>query len=268
MLTKNSDINVQETCENLRALGFRYRKLLESRKALVNQAEAFFARLLGVYERDLTDDERKTIWAKARKLRELVEAGETPPEEDAKTCAAASVVVSGLLAARGPVEEEEKELKKDMMAIAEELPLDDFVADTQGFTWWSLAKIIGETGDLDNYSGPAKVWKRMGLAPITNHQGETKAGSTWSWGKEGRLTAEEWTEAGYCPFRRSVMYVIGETLVKAGDGYKQIYDARRVHTRETHPEWIKGHSHKDAMRIMVKELLKRLWCRWHGKEVR
>lgn len=41
--------------------------------------------------------------------------------------------------------------------------------------------------------------------------------------------------------------------------YRRVYDARRVRTRDTHPEWTDGHSHNDAMRVASKELLKDLW---------
>lgn len=41
--------------------------------------------------------------------------------------------------------------------------------------------------------------------------------------------------------------------------YRTVYDARREHTAETHPEWTPGHSHNDALRITSKAILKDLW---------
>jgi hypothetical protein len=34
---------------------------------------------------------------------------------------------------------------------------------------------------------------------------------------------------------------------------------RREHTATTHPEWTKGHSHNDAMRVASKAILRDLW---------
>lgn len=45
----------------------------------------------------------------------------------------------------------------------------------------------------------------------------------------------------------------------AGSRYRQVYDLRRAHTATTQPEWTKGHSHNDALRIVAKEVLRDLW---------
>lgn len=41
--------------------------------------------------------------------------------------------------------------------------------------------------------------------------------------------------------------------------YRVVYDRRRVHTAETHPEWTDGHSHNDALRVSAKAILRDLW---------
>lgn len=48
-------------------------------------------------------------------------------------------------------------------------------------------------------------------------------------------------------------------IKKAASPYRPIYDQRRAHTAETHPEWTLGHSHNDGLRIVAKEILKDLW---------
>jgi len=48
--------------------------------------------------------------------------------------------------------------------------------------------------------------------------------------------------------------------------YRVKYDQRRARTAVTHPEWTKGHSHNDGLRIAAKEILKHLWRAakaWH-----
>lgn len=41
--------------------------------------------------------------------------------------------------------------------------------------------------------------------------------------------------------------------------YRVVYDDRRAHTANTHPDWTPGHSHNDAIRVSSKEILKNLW---------
>ena len=46
----------------------------------------------------------------------------------------------------------------------------------------------------------------------------------------------------------------------ASDGpYRAIYDRRRAATATAHPDWTKGHSHADGLRIMTKFLIRDLW---------
>lgn len=47
--------------------------------------------------------------------------------------------------------------------------------------------------------------------------------------------------------------------------YRDVYDKRRAHTAETHPDWTKAHSHNDGLRIAGKEILRDLWLA--GREV-
>lgn len=55
-------------------------------------------------------------------------------------------------------------------------------------------------------------------------------------------------------------YLIATSIVKqTGSPYRAIYDARREHTAETHPDWTPGHSHNDALRIVSKAILRDLW---------
>jgi hypothetical protein len=55
-------------------------------------------------------------------------------------------------------------------------------------------------------------------------------------------------------------YLCAESCVKqARSPYRAVYLERREHTAVTHPEWTKGHSHNDAMRIASKAILRDLW---------
>jgi hypothetical protein len=119
--------------------------------------------------------------------------------------------------------------KREMLVLARKLPVAAWVQEEaqNGFGLPSLATLIGETGDLANYAGPAKLWRRMGCAPWTweKHKGQwkTRMGSTWrkysqleSLPKEERakLPKDEWHAYGYSPRRRSVSFLIGDNLMK------------------------------------------------------
>lgn len=55
-------------------------------------------------------------------------------------------------------------------------------------------------------------------------------------------------------------YLCAESCIKQRHSpYRAVYDARRAHTADTHPEWTDGHSHNDALRVVAKEILKDLW---------
>jgi hypothetical protein len=174
-----------------------------------------------------------------------------------------------LLQARDILEEYRKAEEKKLRKLAKELPVWEWVETIMGAGELSLAQIIGETGDLSDYSNPGKVWKRLGLAPYKG-----KACSTWR--SLGGLTADDWVECGYSPARRSVMFNVGECFIKAGGKYREVYDIVKVKYAER--EWCgkchpKGetddrehctpsHIHNRAHRYMVKKFIKHLWQEW------
>jgi hypothetical protein len=53
--------------------------------------------------------------------------------------------------------------------------------------------------------------------------------------------------------------VAAQCMKTPGAPYRDIYLARRMHTAGTHPEWTKGHSHNDGIRIVAKVILRDLW---------
>lgn len=153
-------------------------------------------------------------------------------------------------------------LGKAMAKLAKQLPVADWVERQRGFGIGNFARIIGETGDLSLYANPAKVWKRLGLAPFKG-----QAPSTWK--RKGGLSAEEWTALGYCPRRRAVCYVVSECLLKGNgsDGrYRQRYDQAKERFAAAHPDEKPIHCHKHAMLLMVKMLVRDLWVVWNKGE--
>lgn len=184
------------------------------------------------------------------------------------------LIVSSTKAAE-PFDAMRKGVEKEMRKIARQLPIWQWAEGIRGLGDLGLAVILAEAGDPGKYSTVSKLWKRLGLAPIVKGD-KTQAASSWR--MKGGLNAEDWTNAGYNPKRRAEIYsCIDEPLFRQQSGnidletgevkkepgpYRKVYDARRARTTLTHPDWSKAQSHKDAMRIMTKQLIADLWSEW------
>lgn len=131
-------------------------------------------------------------------------------------------------------------------ALAKQLPVYEWVEKTKGAGALGLGKIVGNAGNLSDYSNPAKLWKRFGLAP----------------GQRRSTNKEEAIAMGFNPFRRALMHSVGAALIKTGVDYKAIYDKRKLYETEQHPDLSKIHLHKRAMRYMEKRFLLDLWKHW------
>jgi hypothetical protein len=172
---------------------------------------------------------------------------------------------------------ERKKEEKKLTKLAKQLPVWEWVETVRGVGPLSLANIIGEARDLSNYANPAKLWKRMGLALI----GDKRQGSP---GKSA--TAEDWIEHGYCAARRSVMWTVGDCIVKSckeGSEYRDIYNAKKedylnrpwcggCHIKEDKGEdrehCTDGHAHNRAQRYTEKRFLRDLWRVWRNGSVK
>lgn len=167
----------------------------------------------------------------------------------------------------------------------------------RGFGLKSVGKIVGETGDLAEYPGPRSVWRRMGCAPW-EFRGETRMGSSWKKDQRRSLPADEWVSYGYSPRRRSIMHVVGESLIKlnflpggAPGPYRKRYDEAKAAHLKAHPQECKAckgtgkkarsgaecevckgsgasamWAHRHAHLLMVKLALKELWRAWRDME--
>ena len=252
---------------------------------LNNAVRAYVRRAMG-WSLAIPEKERNAINKRAEKfVRSVMADGTMPDGEDERLFDAMAPRIEMYRQAMSPLIEDRHRLEKEMRRMARGLSVwESFAGDVAGLGDLGLAVIVGECGDLVNYDNPAKVWKRLGLAPYNG-----KAASSWRGAKPG-LTAEEWTGMGYSPARRAEIYsCVGDPLFRAqtvaskrdGGGhseidtqkacaapYRTVYDARRARTAETHPDWTKAHSHNDALRIMTKALVRDLWCAWNGRAVK
>lgn len=197
----------------------------------------------------------------------------------------ATGAIAPLLDSRATLTVAKREREKAMEKLVKSLPVWPWAESVKGFGALGLAQIVGEAGDLADYRDKGKLYKRLGLAVI---QG----------GRQRRVTdAELAAEHGYNPTRRSIVYVIGDSLIKVQGDYRRIYlerMAREVEkadeeglivattTKQTAESWVKrglpepkrvksldasrhrgaGHIHNRAKRYMEKALIRDLWSAW------
>lgn len=247
--------------EALSELQNRRKDYIKTINANTNRARAFVRRATG-WNPNEDEASREKVNAKAAKIVAAAFAG--------KGCEVPEVAMDleVIFQSIEPLQKTRDGIEKEMKRIVKRLPIwKDFAEGVRGLGDLGLAVIIAECGNLTNYSNPAKVWKRLGLAPVERN-GVSMAASNWR--KKGGLTAEDWIAIGYSPRRRAEIFAcVGDPLFRAQSvtvgPYRVAYDRRRQRTEKTHPDWTAGHSHGDAIRIMTKELLRDLWCAWNGK---
>jgi hypothetical protein len=179
--------------------------------------------------------------------------------------------IAPLIAARDSIEPMRKEEEKELARLAKSLPIAPYIEDEimRGVGIASLAALIGEAGDLGNYSNPAKLWKRMGLAVMPDGRQRKH--------KDKLLAIAH----GYSPARRSVMWNFGDCIVKTRGALRTIYDERKAYEIEkaiaqgltilpaakiTEKNKDKcrseGHIHSRAKRYVEKRVLLLLWRAW------
>lgn len=160
--------------------------------------------------------------------------------------------------------------EKSLISYAKKLPFADWVQSDAcpGFSLVNYGKLIGTVRNLADYKSPGAVWKMIGLAPYKKGD-VTKACSTWMY--EGGLTSADWVKAKYSPSRRSMAYVIGDCLIKAGGGvehpekwnrYSKLYYERKEYEKRKAPILKPIIHHRRAQRVMEKRLVRDLWVMW------
>lgn len=263
--------------------------MIRTKNRMMNSTVAYVRRFLN-WSPDMPESERAKINAKALSIVQKIEKGKSPADDERFAAIKCQHLIMAAQKAREPFESslKEKEIKhldgtvgpgieREMVRIAKQLPVWQWASGIKGFGALSLAVIIAETGDLSNYANPGKVWKRMGLAPY-------KGKSARSWRVGGGLKAEEWTELGYKPGRRSEMFQRVDPLmkhqidkVKDADGndtgervygpYGKVYADRKRYELERDPAMSKMYAHNRASRYMEKRLLKHLWQAWRRQPI-
>lgn len=172
-------------------------------------------------------------------------------EQPAPPLSAAAIPI---MAATAPVKAERRAVERQIVKLAKQLPVWSWVAGVRGVGALGLGLIVGEAQDLARYANPGKLWKRLGMAVMDDGKAQRRIAD-----------AEKAVAAGYCPRRRSLMHVIGDSLIKQNGAvgyYKVLYNERKAYELARAPEMPKIHAHKRAMRYMEKRFLLHLWQAW------
>lgn len=261
-LDKNvvTEESVEDISKRLQDLQRQRQWHMKSRIMVSNRLQATVAGMIG-YDSGMKEKERAKVFSQAGKLMLAVSKGKATCENDLLVMTT-YIAIDGFL-------KMQKSLEVPMQELVKRLPVIDWVehVDQRGFGVLYCGVILGETGDLFNYANPAKVWRRLGVAPYTKGD-ETLMGATWkSRGKSkgNKLHKLDWEEFGYSPRRRSITYLLGESLLKGNQNgpYRTRYTVKREEFQKKHPEYEKPmRSHLHGMLLASKLLLKNLWIEW------
>lgn len=212
---------------------------------------------------DTLDDLERVRTATENRVRALCDVKGAADSKEAQK-------MDGLVAAlKGLEHQAELELKRRVR----EHPYGPWIKQMHGIGEKQGARLLAAIGDPTwndaedrSRRGPAELWAYCGYAPGQKRQKGVK--SNWNASAKMRafLVAEKCVEAG----------IRKQDGCDDSDGYDldhrtaisplgAVYLARRTHTAATHPEWTRGHSQNDALRIVAKEILKDLW-RWGRAE--
>lgn len=141
-----------------------------------------------------------------------------------------------------------------LVRLARQLPVYPWVKATRGFGDLSLAKIVGEAHDLSGYATHSRLWKRMGLAVMPDGT------------RQRKVVGEAALAHGYSPTRRSLMFLIGDGLIKQNEHYRGIYQARKAVELARDETMTRMFVHMRAHRYMEKRFLRDLWQAWQAAE--
>ena len=260
-------------CKELQGLQRQRTVVLKSRNMQANRLQAIIAGTLG-YSASMEEKDRRAKFTEASEVIDNVMEGKSNHPMEA--------VIKCTMVGIDQFNDLKDKIEKAMRKLAEQLPIYAWTQkpEQRGFGTLFLAIVIGETGDLtignNFYSNPGKLWKRLGCAPY-KYDGQTKMGSTWRSGKEGKLPAEEWAKFGYSPRRRSISYLIGESIVKQNfkpggtkedkknEKYREAWEFHKTRFAQNHPDYTPKRCHLHGMLVATKVLLKTLWWEWNGR---
>lgn len=130
-----------------------------------------------------------------------------------------------------------------------------------------VARLLAAIGDPhwhnadDRPRTVSELWAYCGFRPGQKRQRGVKS----NWSQDAKMRAYLIAESCLKQLDKATCPVDPDLKVAAhADGcrcslYRAVYDARKLHTRTTQPEWTDLHRHNDALRVAAKRLLRDLW---------
>jgi hypothetical protein len=145
------------------------------------------------------------------------------------------------------VEELEHQAELELKRAWRKHPVAAWAKDQVGLGERQMARLLAAVGDpcwntRDDRPrrGPYELFAYCGYAPDQKR----RKGVQSNWNAAAKMRA----------------FLVAESCVKQkASPYRKVYDTRRAHTAETHPDWTPGHSHNDALRVAAKAVLKDLF---------
>lgn len=150
-----------------------------------------------------------------------------------------------------------RERERQIAKIAKTLPVWGLWAEgVRGVGALGFGLLVGECHGILGLDcgkpGVAKVWKRMGVAVILGDR------------QRKRIDPDLALLHGYSARRRSLLWVIGDAIVKQGAEYREFYLTEKARFVEREPDRPKAWAHVQAKRRMEKRLLRDLWRAWQS----
>jgi hypothetical protein len=223
--------------------------IIRSQLRLKLQALSLVRRVMG-WRWEMDEKERTRINKHAAEVVDAIEGGHISQDTQLEIAPIVAPFVLALQKAREPIDSLRKEYEKEMVVCAKSLPVYSWIESINGLGAMGLAIIVGECGDLGSYSNPGKLWKRCGVAPDHCYAMECKDG------REAIAKPKR---------RRSAIWTVSDSLLKAKNKYKTLDDERKVYELARAPEMTKMHAHRRAQRYAEKRMLKDLWIAWRGQ---
>ena len=186
----------------------------------------------------------------------------------------AMMSVAPLLTGREPIENERLGAEKQLRKMAVNLPGYQFCMKTVGLSEFTIYALTGSCPgvnlrgflDFDTYS---RVFKRLGLGVMDDGT------------RQRRVAGEKGMRHAYSPERRSVVWTIGDSIIKGKGPYRKMYDdfklveqqaaegkgltilpaARITDKMKESGKYIsEGHIHNRAKRKMEKAVVRDVWA--------
>lgn len=262
---------MEETINQIR-LHYRLAKSAEQSRIITDQRLVSFVRVYltawnpGAEEADRAKHKEqatriiKTLVTAAGKMEEgqtIFDAIAKPHKDDVDLYPLVAEMVLNSHPSRAAFDAVAKQHQKSATKLVETLPAWERIGHVKGFSAWGLAVLIGEAGDIGNYSGCRKLYKRLGWAPKECYETGETGGRKIPRQTKGRIYGIITESLIKAQWRGEKDNVAPHPIGPFGEVYGAV-KARGLESGKT-----KGHAHKLALRAMTKALIHDVHRAWH-----